>query len=287
MRKLLVIASVVVAMWLIASPASAVDPGKGKPGYCPDATGVTVVVDFQDLGGDAIIRCAPGPQASGLAALQNSGMIVAGTQRWGMAFICRIEGKPGLESESCADTPPATAFWGYWHAANGGSWAYSQRGVANRKPPAGSFEGWSFSLNQSTNPAPRIVPTRPGQPVAPAPPPAEQNGEIPGKGGVPQAPPANKPAAPPVQAPPPSAGPPSSSAPAPASSAVPPTSVPQTATSSDGVVGGVAPGGVAWNGGQASTAEDAFPWGAVLGGAAILVLGGAGGYVAWRRKRAA
>jgi hypothetical protein len=284
MRKLLFTVLVVLATGLIASPASAVDPGKGKPGYCPDATGVTVVVDFQGLGGDAIIRCAPGPQASGLTALQNSGMIVAGTQRWGLAFICRIEGKPGPETESCADTPPATAFWGYWHAANGGGWAYSQRGVANRKPPAGSFEGWSFSQNQSANPAPRIAPTRPGQPVAPVPPPAEQNGEIPGQGGVPQAPPVNKPAAPPAQAPQPSPTPPSSSAPA--SSSVPPTSAPPTAATSDGVAGGVAPGGVTWTGGQASATDDAFPWGAVFGGAAILVLGGAGGYVAWRRKRA-
>lgn len=286
MRKLLLVALVAFATGLTAAPAAAVDPGKGKPGYCPDATGVTVVVDFGGLGGDAIIRCAPGPQASGLAALQNSGMIVAGTQRWGLAFICRIEGKPGPETESCADTPPATAFWGYWHAANGASWAYSQRGAANRKPPAGSFEGWSFSLNQSSNPAPRIAPTRPGQPVAPPPPPAEQQGEIPGKGGVPQAPPPDKPAAPPVQAPAPSAVPPSTSAPAPASSSAPP-STSAAAPSSDGQAGGVAPGGVAWTGGQATAADDGFPWGAVFGGAAILLLGGAGGYVAWRRKRAA
>lgn len=68
MRKLLFTALVVLATGLIASPASEVDPGKGKPGYCPDATGVTVAVDFQGLGGDAIIRCAPGPQASGLGS---------------------------------------------------------------------------------------------------------------------------------------------------------------------------------------------------------------------------
>ncbi len=283
MRKLLVTAVVVLATGLFASPASAVDASKGRPGYCPDASGVTVIVDFQGLGGSNIIRCAPGPQASGLAALQNSGMIVAGTDRWGLAFICRIEGKPSPEREACTDTPPATAFWSYWHAPNGGGWTYSQRGVANRKPPAGSFEGWSFSLNQTSNPAPRIAPSRPGQPVGPPPPPAEQNGEIPGKGGAPKAPPAQQPAPPPVQAPPPSSAPPASSA---LPSSVPPsTSVPPPSSGSE--AGGVAPGGVAWTGGQASPPDESFPWGAVFGGAAILLLGGAGAFVAWRRKRAA
>ncbi|MBN6035914.1 ABC transporter substrate-binding protein [Amycolatopsis sp. 195334CR] len=264
--------------------ASAVDHGKGSPGYCPDGTGVTVVVDFQELGGDTIVRCAPGGQASGLTALQNAGLELTGVQRWGLGFICRIEGKPGADTEACIDTPPATAYWAYWHAPNGGSWTYSQLGVMNRKPPPGSFEGWSFAKNKSAgnNPAPRIGPVRPNQAVEPPPPAEQQNGAIPGRDGVPAAPPAPEEAVPPPAEAPPSEAPTSSAAPtsAPALVATPPPS--------PSPVGGVAPGGVAWTGGEAlpSTRDSGFPWGAVLGGAAVLLVGGAAGVTAYRRKRA-
>ncbi|MFI8420415.1 flagellar hook-length control protein FliK [Streptomyces sp. NPDC085479] len=137
--------------------------GKGTAGACPTATGVTVVVDFQELGGGTVVRCAPGDQATGLAALKNAGFDIAGTQRWGEAFICRIEGKPTAATESCVNTPPASAYWSYWHAPNGGNWTYSTSGASGRKPAQGSFEGWSFSLNKTagTNPQPRIAPVRP------------------------------------------------------------------------------------------------------------------------------
>lgn len=146
-----------------STTAHAIDTTKGSAGYCPDDDGVTVVIDFQELGGSTIIRCAPGDQDTGLDALKNAGIQITGTNRWGEAFICRIEGKPGTDTEPCIDTPPATAYWSYWYASNGGSWTYSQWGVMNRTPPPGSFEGWSFSLNrtETSNPPPGVVPTRP------------------------------------------------------------------------------------------------------------------------------
>ncbi|WHT22598.1 prenyltransferase/squalene oxidase repeat-containing protein [Crossiella sp. CA-258035] len=153
---------------LSGSAVASADPSvKGSAGYCPDGNGVTVVVDFQELGGDTQIRCAPGEQESGLAALENAGFIVEGTQRWGKAFVCRIEGKPGSDTEPCVNTPPANAYWGYWHASNGGQWTYSQFGATGRKPPLGSFEGWSFSKDKTstTNPPPRLAPVRPAPAV--------------------------------------------------------------------------------------------------------------------------
>lgn len=143
----------------------AVDPSRGRAGFCPDDDGVTVVVDFQELGGATMIRCAPGPQPSGLAALKNAGFQVEGTRRWDESFICRIEGRPGPDRELCIDTPPASAYWSYWHAPNGGVWTYSQSGVTARTPPKGSFEGWSFSSGRTatTSPPPRVAPVRPAR----------------------------------------------------------------------------------------------------------------------------
>ncbi|RZQ65300.1 hypothetical protein [Amycolatopsis suaedae] len=283
MRAARLLAATALVLASTAGTASAVDHSKGSPGYCPDANGVTVVIDFQDLGGDVLIRCAPGPQGSGLAALQNSGIQVAGVDRWGLAFICRIEGKPGPDTEACIDTPPPSAYWSYWHAPNGGNWTYSSLGVMNRKPPTGSFEGWSFSRNRAagSNPTPRVAPVRPGQPVGPAPSPGEQNGAIPGRDGVPKA--APPPAAPKTTAP---STPASTTTTPPASSTT--STPPPPPPPAEPLVGGVAPGGVAWTGGQDAqpVGESGFPWGAVLGGAAVLVIGGAAGFTAWRRRRA-
>ncbi|UJW34010.1 hypothetical protein L3Q67_09705 [Saccharothrix sp. AJ9571] len=218
LRSVLAVAVLTAALAPVTT-AAAVDQGKGTPGYCQDANGVTVVVDFHELGGEPIVRCAPGEQASGLSALQNAGFELTGSQRWGLATLCRIEGKPGPEAEGCADYPPVTAYWSYWQAPEGGNWAFAQSGVQDSKPPAGSFEGWSFAKDKSADatPAPRLAPVR------------------------------------------------------------------QTGTS------GVTPGGVAWNGGEALPApqDSGFPWGAVLGGAAVLLVGGAAGITVYRRKRSA
>lgn len=147
----------------VAGPAAAVDTSRGRAGFCLDAGGVTVVVDFQELGGQTIVRCAVGAQATGLAALKAAGIEVTGTNRWGESFVCRLEGKPGPDREPCVDTPPTSAYWSYWHAPDGGSWTYSQQGATYRTPPAGSFEGWSFSLDhdEDSAPAPRVAPQRP------------------------------------------------------------------------------------------------------------------------------
>lgn len=258
--------ALVLAMGI--GPAHAVDPSRGRPGFCPTANGVTVVVDFQALGGDVVIRCAPGAQKTGVAALLAAGIEVTGVQRWGLAFTCRLEGKPSARTESCVDTPPPNAYWSYWHAPNGGSWASSQYGALNRKPPVGSFEGWSFSLNRTagSNPPPRIAPRRPGQPVGAPPPKSDQDGSIPGRDGVPTA------------------------SVVPKRSPGPTTVAPNTTAPTAGASGisGAGQGGVRWTGGEAGASENAeFPWTALIGGLGALALGSVAGFLAWRRRRRA
>ncbi|MFI0803907.1 hypothetical protein SAMN04489729_8198 [Amycolatopsis lurida] len=168
--------AVVLLIAATAPSAHAVDQSKGYPGFCKDATGVTVVVDFQQLGGTAIVRCNPQTtRGTGLDALKGAGFQIAGVQRWGESFVCRVENRPsatenlpvaGREKyrELCVDTPPAQAYWSYWHASNNCAWDYSQWGLKNRDFTPGGFEGWSFSLNATTQsiPVPRISAVRPG-----------------------------------------------------------------------------------------------------------------------------
>lgn len=192
MKRLLSTVSglVMVAALLTAgpSPARAVDPTRGYPGICTGAdalTGVTVVIDFQKLhnnGGvpaSTITRCSPnanpGTARTGIKALQDAGISVAGTAQWGLGFVCRLEGRPSATEniprvsnptykEQCVVTPPAEAYWSYWHANGAGTtWTYSSFGALNRNVVPGGFEGWSFSLNRnaSTNPVPRVTPRNP------------------------------------------------------------------------------------------------------------------------------
>jgi hypothetical protein len=176
-----------------ARPTQAAE--SGRPGYCTDDAGVTVVVDFRELGGDVVVRCASGPGGqgfTGLEALTGAGLSVAGTQRWGMQFVCRIQGRPtahedlaipGDDSyhEDCGDTPPDTAYWTYWYAPNGGSWRYSSISAASRSTIRGGFEGWSFHLGSA---APQPPPVAPRHAVAaPTSSPPEPTGGQDGSGG--------------------------------------------------------------------------------------------------------
>ncbi len=157
LSRLATVFAVLLGAGLIgAAPASATGTG----GACPEGGGVTVVVDFGDLGPGTLIRCAAGTPANGIAALQEAGIEVAGSQKYGLAVACRINGRPGPDVESCAGMPSATAYWSYWHATAGGSWTSSQEGAQTAKPAAGGFEGWAFARPKSANdlPAPPRVP---------------------------------------------------------------------------------------------------------------------------------
>lgn len=136
-------------------------------GACPTAEGVTVVVDFQELGGGVAVRCATGNLPTGFAALDAAGVDYQTTVRFS-GFLCKIAGLP--TNDPCINASPATAYWSYWLAPRGGQWCYSHWGAGNRTPPPGTVEGWSFSMNRnaSTSPSPRLpVPAAvPGSPTS-------------------------------------------------------------------------------------------------------------------------
>ncbi|WBB92349.1 hypothetical protein [Verrucosispora sp. WMMC514] len=276
--RLAVTLAVAAASVLVGSgPAAAA----GSAGYCPDAAGVTVVVDFKELGGGTVVRCAPGDQATGLAALKAAGFRIAGTLRWGEGFICRIEGKPSASTEKCVDTPPASAYWSYWHAPNGGTWTYSDKGVLNRKPPSGSFEGWSFSLNRNADSAPRpgVAPARPAPPprtTPPAPPPPAPRTSAPAMSGG--TPPAGFTLTPPVAA---ATATPSGSSSVPTTAATaPPLAAAPVAPSADPTDSYPATEF------SATRDTDGLPLGTVAGVLLLVALAG-GGLVAARRRRTA
>ncbi len=272
---------------------------------CSTTTGVVLAVDFSHWGGPLLRACGTTP-TTGYALLNEGGWRTTGTQHDGPGFICRIGYSgyrggaqyPTASQDDCVLTPPASAYWSYWHADPGQrTWSYSRLGVMSYRPKPGSVDLWVFGATNTagTEGRPTFSPdlvrarnTAPGTPGSHTPTPTRTPapGNPAGSGGTPGG------SAPgrhgPVPAPSVSASGGASAKPsAPASASAPGSATPPAPAT-------------ALAGPSASTRiVDAAPTTAARGGgggsstptliavAAVAVLGGAAGLAAWRRKRAA
>jgi hypothetical protein len=154
-RRLLTARLVVVALAAVflsgatasglASVLGATDPAGADPiASCTATSGVIVVVDFTPWGG-GIQRGCDATLTTGYDALYAAGFTTAGDAHDGPEFICRIDGKPTPVQDPCIQTPPATAYWSYWHADAGqDTWSYSQLGATSYQPQPGSVDAWVF-----------------------------------------------------------------------------------------------------------------------------------------------
>ncbi|CAM5319564.1 hypothetical protein SAVIM338S_00738 [Streptomyces avidinii] len=297
----------VAAFAATAAPAGAAPQPMSQ---CTTSSGVVLAVDFSRWGGPVYRSCGTTP-TTGYELLNQGGWATTGTGHDGPAFICRIGysghqgGKqfPTPQQDDCVLTPPASAYWSYWHANPGqNTWEYSQLGAMLYKPRPGSVDLWIFGATnvEGTEGKPGVTPdqlraknaqpTGGGQPVpqdtrtaAPLPPnvntgPRPENpppaGPPPaGSGQAATTQPPPDPAA--TESPSPSA---SESAP-PTPSASPPSSAPAAAAPAPGPkVVEAAP--------AADAAHDAGSYlPAVATGALVLLIGAAAVYAAKRRRR--
>ncbi|MEL5955031.1 hypothetical protein AADR41_09660 [Streptomyces sp. CLV115] len=287
----------VAAFTATTAPAGAAPQPMGR---CTTSSGVVLAVDFSHWGGPVYRSCGSTP-TTGYELLNQGGWRTTGTGHDGAAFICRIGysghqgGKqyPTPNQDDCVLTPPASAYWSYWHADPGQStWEYSQLGAMLYKPKPGSVDLWIFGGTniEGTRGRPTITPdqlraknTRPtggGKPVpedtrtaAPLPPNADT-------GPAPENPPPAGPKPPATTPPPsPSASRSASASASPAGSASPAASAsppPSTPASGPGVV-------------DAAPAADAkHDVGSYLPALAtavlVLLIGGSAWYAAKRRR---
>jgi len=112
----------------LAAPAS---------GACSGQSGVTVVVDLTDLGGDVEVGCAHGSPTTGGAALTDAGFRATNDAA---GMICAINSAP----DPCPTTF-AGSYWSYWSAAPGAAWTAYTVGADSSHPAPGSFEGWRYN----------------------------------------------------------------------------------------------------------------------------------------------
>ena len=182
MRRLarLVAAALVVAAAGPVVPATAA-PAAAAP--CASDTGVTVVVDFNGLGGGVQQVCVAGgggDAASSLFPAAGFQLTYASRQP---GFVCRVKGVPA--SDPCVNTAPADAFWGLWWS-DGSGWKFSSLGAASVTIPDGGLVAFSWDDVGGTAP-PSASPSHPDPPSTPEPtqPPPDQPddpGQAPGGG---------------------------------------------------------------------------------------------------------
>ncbi|MPV35892.1 hypothetical protein [Georgenia subflava] len=106
-------------------------------GACVGSSGVTVVVDSTDLGGDVEVGCAEGDPATGRQALEAAGFEPTDSIP---GMICAIDALP----DPCPEEFQGS-YWAYFGAEPGEEWAAQTAGADAVDPDPGSFEGWRYN----------------------------------------------------------------------------------------------------------------------------------------------
>jgi len=135
------------ALSLAAAAAATAPPAAAETMAC---AGVTVVVDFTDIGGAVETGCAEGDPASGREALESAGFTVTDDES---GLICAIGSQP---ADPCGAFEGS--YWAYWQVADG-EWVASQVGADQADPAPGAVEGWRY--NDGSVPPPLLEGTEP------------------------------------------------------------------------------------------------------------------------------
>jgi hypothetical protein len=136
-------AAVLVAAAAYATGLGATSAAATASG-CSSGEGVTVVVDFHDLGGGLQQTCdAEGGGRDGASLFVRAGYQLTPVQKQ-PAFVCRINGVPA--DDPCVNTPPADAYWAlWWSDGTDGRWSYSTVAASGLKIPDGGYVAFSWN----------------------------------------------------------------------------------------------------------------------------------------------
>lgn len=139
---------VAVSALVAATAYVAIPAAPASAAACPTADGVTVVVDFHELGGGVQTACvADGGGRTASDLFPAAGFPLSYVQRQ-PGFVCRVEGKPA--DDPCVNTPPSDAYWGlYWSDGRSGSWTYSTIGAGGLHVPDGGYVAFSWNGSSS------------------------------------------------------------------------------------------------------------------------------------------
>ena len=155
-------AALLGAMAIGASASASPDvPAETLDGVCAADAGVTVVVDFTDVGGEIEIGCAEGAPANGRAALETAGFVPEDSMP---GMICAIDSSP----DPCPEEFDGS-FWSYWTVDDDLEWESYMVGADEASPAPGSIEGWRYFDGSAGPQVPVAVIAQTSQDAAQAP----------------------------------------------------------------------------------------------------------------------
>jgi hypothetical protein len=142
---------------LVVSAASIAVPLPAQAATCGSTHGVSVVVDFHQLGGGVQSFCDAGGSGEYAAQQFTDAGHTLTRVNGEPGFVCRVDGAPS--SDPCQHTPPTDAYWSlWWSDGKSGTWKYAATGVDSLKVPAGGYVALSWQ-GQSSQAKPRVRPT--------------------------------------------------------------------------------------------------------------------------------
>jgi hypothetical protein len=137
------------AVTFAVAAAGVVTAPPGQAATCSASSGVTVVVDFHQLGQGRSAICDPSGGGDAAADL----FTAAGhtlTYVDGEPFVCQVDGAPVTQ---CARTPPADAYWSlWWSDGRSGSWKYASNGATALHVPDGGYVALSWQKGNAQVP---------------------------------------------------------------------------------------------------------------------------------------
>jgi len=176
------VARLVAAVALTAAAGIVLPAVSASAAACSSADGVTVVVDYNELGGGVKQVCDSG--GGGKSATQlfsGNGFALDYVQRQ-PGFVCRVNGKPSQAQDPCVNTPPTDAYWGlWWSDGESGDWVYSSESASGLNVPDGGYV--AFSWNGSADRSPPGASPSPHEPDPTDDPDPEPPGDGNGGGG--------------------------------------------------------------------------------------------------------
>jgi hypothetical protein len=165
-----------VAATVLVAAAGTVVQSPAHAAACTSADGVSVVVDFNQLGGGVQRACVP-DQGTAADLFVAAGHALEQVQQQ-PGFVCRVDGLPS--DQACVRTPPTNAYWGlWWSDGQSGTWTYATQGAYDLDVPDGGSVAFSWN-GSSTRSEPSATPPDHGAEPSPSPSPAGGTG---GSGG--------------------------------------------------------------------------------------------------------
>lgn len=147
------------ASMLSLAACSPVNSDGFSAGELDNCDGVIVNVNFGILSDDTIAECVEFESETALAkdVLSFAGVETEGTEAYGDMVVCRVNALPSQTEEivvegenpyleTCAEMPPAFAYWALWHKAESAAdWDYAMEGVGTLMVAPGESLGLGFS----------------------------------------------------------------------------------------------------------------------------------------------